>query len=450
LSDPAGSLFEGLDTAAVSRSLSQLAERAGDLADAYFERLEEIELDSDGGGPGRPPGIQVRREEGFALRLVRGGRSWMASRDGIDAAGFVEALRQVARAYPRASYPEPRLDLAPLPPDGAAELAAFRPALERRIREQHVAFPLRLRIRRHRRWLQVVGTRLVPDAETEAFYSCRADLPGGSHGALYGRLGPEAAGDLAAALVALFRAREAPPPEPGRRAVALGAGAAAVLLHEAVAHALEADTLALSGRPERAVGVRLGAAGLDVLDDPASAPEGVRRRTDDEGLPVLRRWLLRDGTVEQPLADATAARDSAILAPGAARRGSRHLPPAPRSSHLELLAGEHSEPDILAGAEGGLYFPVARAGLLDPLSGTFELFFDHGRRVARGEVAEAVGPCRLRGRVAELLAAVTGIGRETAAAGAGWCAKGGRRLAVWATAAPVLLEGVEIRPEARA
>ena len=228
----------------------------------------------------------------------------------------------------------------------------------------------------------------------------------------------------------------------------LGPAAVAVLLHEAVAHALEADTLAATGRPEAAVGLRFAAPGVHVLDDPASAPAGVRRTVDDEGSPVCRRWLLRDGIVETPLADLRWSRASAAFLPGAGRRGSRHLPPGPRSTHLELLSGETAEADLLAEAAGGLFLPEASRGRLDPLSGEFELCFPWARRLARREpareIADLVGPCRLRGRVAEILERVTAIGQERRPGGAGWCAKGGQKLPVWAVAPALRLEGVEV------
>jgi hypothetical protein len=52
----------------------------------------------------------------------------------------------------------------------------------------------------------------------------------------------------------------------------------------------------------------------------------------------------------------------------------------------------------------------------------------------------------LRGRVADLLTRVVAVGTEARAAGAGWCAKGGQKLPVWATAPALRLDGVEVAP----
>jgi predicted Zn-dependent protease len=470
-----------LDTAAVARTLAQIAEQPDDVVDAYFERREEVELPPEDDAPG----LRVWREEGFAVRLLRGPRTWMASRDGIAEQPFAEALRQVARALPPVGYPEPRLRATPHGAAGASgaagapgtfgaakasgssaesgpagvreaaglldlahELRDFPLAVARAIRAHHVGIPVRLTLRRHRRWLQVVGPRLVPEPQSESFYSCALESPWGRHGALLPRLDDDAAEQVAAASVGLFRARHAAAPASFRGVAVLGPAAVAVLLHEAVAHALEADTLARGGRPEAAIGLALAAPCLDVLDDPAAAPPEVVRTSDDEGLPVSRRWLLRRGAVEQPLADTAWSRLSPALVPGAGRRGSRHLPPGPRSTHLELLPGDAAESDLLAQANGGLHLPAASRGGLDALSGEFTLHFPHGRRIRRGALAEPVGACILRGQVADLLTRATAVGRETVAAGAGWCAKGGQKLPVWATAPALRLEGVAVEADA--
>ena len=92
----------------------------------------------------------------------------------------------------------------------------------------------------------------------------------------------------------------------------------------------------------------------------------------------------------------------------------------------------------------GLFFPEASRGALDPLSGEFTLRVPGGRRIENGALAGLTAPCSIRGQVSDLLGAVTGIGSERLVAGAGWCAKGGIRLPVWATTPPVRLETVEV------
>jgi hypothetical protein len=49
--------------------------------------------------------------------------------------------------------------------------------------------------------------------------------------------------------------------------------------------------------------------------------------------------------------------------------------------------------------------------------------------------------------VSDLLTRATAVGRETYLAGAGWCAKGGQKMPVWATCPALRLEGVEITPD---
>jgi hypothetical protein len=431
----------GLDATAVARCLSQIADRGDDLADAYFERLEEVEYPA----ADEEPGIRLRHEEGFAIRLVRDGHTWLVTRDRIGTTAFGEALRQVARALPSAPYPEPSLDPGPFPSLGdTSELARFPTSVTRAIRRQLAAFPMRLRIKRTRRWIRVIGTQLAPEPQSESFHSCDVDLPWGRFGALFPELSEATAERVATSLTTLFRAQEAARVRPGRYCVVLGPAAAAVLLHEVVAHALETDTLMMGGRVDSALGLRLGSTLLNVLDDPTNAPETVRRSSDDEGMIAVRRWLLREGVLEQPLADLFSARRSTVLTPGAARRGSRHRSPAPRSTHLELLSGESSLEELLAETRGGLYFPEASSGSLDPLTGRFSIHLPYGRRVHQGSLGQLVGACRLRGTVSSLLADVDDVGNDVEPAGAGWCAKNGLKLPVWASTPSLRLGSAEV------
>ena len=431
--------FADLDTAAVARALAQIADREEDRAEAYFERLEVVELPPED----EPLGLRTRREEGLSVRLLRDGRTWMASRDRVSGADFSEALRQTARVLPTAAMPEPDLPVEPWSgAPAAAELFAFPRTVTHAIRRRNVAFPARITVRRHRRDIQVVGPRLVPEMERELYYSCTVELPWGRLGMLLPELDEGAAERLASLLVGRFRARASAPPAGGRTSMVLAPAAAAVLLHETVAHALEADQLAHGGRPGSAMGVELGVRELSVLDDPGASPAGTARVTDDEGVAVTRRWLLRGGVVEQPLADSLWAQRSPDLVPGAARRSGRHEPPGPRSTHLEVLPGRGDEASLLSDAD--LWVAEISRGRLDPLTGRFSLVVPHARRVRSGAVTDPVGGFRVAGQVADFLSSIRGIGAETASAGAGWCAKNGQVLPVWATTPALRVDGVEV------
>jgi len=428
-----------LDTAAVARSLAAVAAEPGDIAEVYFERR----IDAEWPQAEARCGLRIRREEGLAVRLVRGNHAWLASRDAITGADLVSALQQVARAQPAAMV-EPELAVGAAPAIPVSTLRAFHSELERAIRRHHVAFPFRLTARWHRRDLQVVGPRWVPETEREAFYSLDVEMPWGRFGALATGLQAGEAERVARALVARFRAREAPPPPEGRCPLLLAPGATAVMLHEAVGHALEADLQPGGGIAAWAVPGDRRAGTLEVLDDPRRAPRGVDRATDDEGQPVVRRWLIRGGKVDQWISDAQHAARSELLLPGSGFRDGRHQSPLPRTHHLELLPGAADAAQLLRAAEGGLYVPELDQGTLDPASGEVVLHAPCGRFVRDGELAEPCGPFQLRSRVPELLAAVRAIGADAQSAGAGWCAKGGQRRAVWATAPSVVLAAIEI------
>jgi predicted Zn-dependent protease len=79
------------------------------------------------------------------------------------------------------------------------------------------------------------------------------------------------------------------------------------------------------------------------------------------------------------------------------------------------------------------------------MSGEFILQFPYGYRLNDGAPGPAVGRSTLSVHVTDVLRAVRAVGRDPVAAGAGWCAKGGMKLPVWATSPELLLADVRIR-----
>lgn len=430
-----------VDAGRVEAALAQIAS-ADEQVEGFFERAETQELRIGGFGPP----TRLLREEGFALRILRGERQWSVAHDGAGRDALAQACRQVARST--SQVPRARADLAfeawdeePRP----SVLAEFARRIESHLRERRVAFALELVVRRHRRWVEILGQRLAAEPQREEFFSVEASVAGAPWGTLLPALDGSAR-RVAFALAESFRARSAAAPPAADLAVLLGPSAAAVFLHEAVAHTLEADSLALTGRPGAAIGLAFGSPQLDLLDDPAAAPHPVRRTVDDEGHPVSRRWLLRGGVIEQPLADrAWSALDRDLL-PGAARRAHRQARPGPRTQHLELLPGERATEALLAEMESGLFVEEVERGALDPVGGGFRLRARGGHRIAAGRLDDRCGALELSGTVAAAVQRVDAVASESRAGGAGWCAKDGHRLPVWATTPALRIDGLRVDP----
>ncbi len=425
------------DVAAPAAALTRLAGHGDQRLEAFFERLETVEF-LPAGAADR---VRLRREQGLAIRRVENGGSRLASADAISGPAFAACCDRLGATGGSIGPAPPRIATGRWPALRLNEIERAESRLTRAVNRRRVGFPMKVTARRHRRQVQVIRGPIATAPQFEEYYSLQAATAWGVWGGLLPSLADEDLDPVAACLVDRMRSRDLPAHRPAH-VVVLGPNAAAVMLHEVVAHALEADTLALTGAPDHAIGLRLGSTELDVVDDPRAAPGGCERTSDDEGTAVVARWLLRRGRVRQPLADLAWAERCPGMIPGAGRRANRHRLPGPRTAHLELLPGAVPEADLFAEAAGGLYIGEFDRGSLDPFDGRCVLHAPCGRRIGRSGPVDYTGPVEIRSRAADLLAAVAAVGDRPRAGGAGWCAKGGARLPVWARCPAVRLEGL--------
>ena len=428
------------DIAAPTDALTGLAEHGDQQFEAFLERLETVEVLPRNA----PHRVRLRREQGLAVRKIEHGQSRLAASDAISGPAFAACCDRLAGAARSIGTAPPRIRTASWPALRLAEVEQAEPGLRRAVNRRRVGFPMEIAARRHRRQVQVIRGPIAAPPQFEEYFSLEVTTPWGVWGGLLPSLGDDDLDPVVGCLVDRLRSRGLPPHGPASGVIVLGPNAAAVLLHEVVAHALEADTLALSGAPDQVVGLKLGGAELDVVDDPRSAPLTCKRSSDDEGTAVISRWLLRRGRIRQPLADLAWAERCPGMIPGAARRASRHRLPGPRTTHLELLPGDATEGDLFAEAAGGLYIGEFDRGALDPLDGRCVLRAPCGRRIGANGPGEYTGPIEIRSRAVDLLAAVAAVADRPLAGGAGWCAKGGALLPVWARCPSIRLEGLQV------
>lgn len=258
-------------------------------------------------------------------------------------------------------------------------------------------------IRRHTAATETSGSLTVTIADGSSHW---VDLGRSATG-----LGVSIAVDRAVAEAAAGAGRV--PVSPGSYQVVLGAEAVGEMLQFlpdiGFAGDLAADGI---GVCVTAAGQQLAAGCIDVADD-ATADVGLPLDFDIEGVSKRRVPLLAAGRVGAPVTDlAVAARL------GSSSTGHAHIAreqvPAPQAANIVMAAGTHTESDLIAGVERGIYLQrfwytrlVDRAASL--ITGVTR---DACFLIADGALGQPVDGVRFTQSVLGFLATVDAVGRE--------------------------------------
>jgi len=225
---------------------------------------------------------------------------------------------------------------------------------------------------------------------------------------------------------------DAVPCPAGEMDVVLGPGWNGVLLHEAVGHGLEGDfnrkgTSAFSGR----MGQRVAAPGVTVFDDGHIAGRRGSLTIDDEGTPTSRTILIEDGILVGYMHDRMSARLMGAQPTGNGRRQSYAHMPMPRMTNTGMLAGDHSQAEMIASTKRGLYCANFGGGQVDITNGKFVFQCTEAYLIEDGKITSPVKGATLIGDGPSALTRVTMIGDDFAFdPGVGVCGKNGQGVPV--------------------
>jgi TldD protein len=225
---------------------------------------------------------------------------------------------------------------------------------------------------------------------------------------------------------------DAVPCPAGEMDVVLGPGWNGVLLHEAVGHGLEGDfnrkgISAFSGR----IGERVAAPGVTVFDDGSILGRRGSLTIDDEGTPTERTILIEDGILVGYMHDRQSARLMGMAATGNGRRQSYAHMPMPRMTNTGMLAGDHTQAEMIASMQRGLYCANFGGGQVDITNGKFVFQCTEAYLVEDGRIAAPVKGATLIGDGPSALTRVTMIGDDFSFdPGVGVCGKAGQGVPV--------------------
>ena len=197
--------------------------------------------------------------------------------------------------------------------------------------------------------------------------------------------------------IAMLDAKDAPS---GKLDVVMQNGWGGVLVHEAVGHPLEGDSIA------RKLGVFTGKLGQKVASpvftmvDDGSLPNA-RGTTDfdDEGTQMKRNVLIKDGVLVKYMTDILSARQLKLERTGNGRRESFRYLPIPRMTNTFIDRGRDKAEDILASTKSGIYVQALSGGSVDDVSGVFNFtcreayLIENGRKTTPIKGATLIGSC---------------------------------------------------------
>ncbi|MCX7974912.1 MAG: TldD/PmbA family protein [Candidatus Aminicenantes bacterium] len=221
--------------------------------------------------------------------------------------------------------------------------------------------------------------------------------------------------------VAMLEAKEAPA---GKMDVVVQNGWGGVLVHEAVGHPLEADNIA------KGIGIFVGkmdkkvASDVFTLVDDGSLPN-FRGTTnfDDEGTPMKRNVLIKDGVLVKFMTDLLSAKQLKMEKTGNGRRESFQFMPIPRMTNTFIERGKDNPQEIIASTKKGLYVQSISGGSVNPITGVFNFTCREAYLIENGQKTIPVKGATLVGHCLDIIQGIDAVGHDLDF-GPGICGKG--------------------------
>jgi len=217
----------------------------------------------------------------------------------------------------------------------------------------------------------------------------------------------------------------------GEMAVVLTSAAGGTMIHEAIGHSLEADSVQKKVSPAYAgmLGKRVTSELITVVDDPTIPNHRGSFHFDDEGTPAQKTILVEKGILRNYLYDRFTAQKDGTKSTGNGRRESYHHQPIPRMSNTYILPGEHQPEEIIRTVKKGLLVRKMGGGQVNTANGDFVFEVEEGYEIIDGRVGEVLRGATLIGNGPEVLNSIEMVGNDLGF-NIGTCGKDGQLVPV--------------------
>ncbi len=256
---------------------------------------------------------------------------------------------------------------------------------------------------------RIAVNAVASDGGETASGSCS---PGRSMGyELFDLIRPESVG-TEAARQAMVNLGAVPCPS-GKMPVAIENGFGGVIFHEACGHSLEATSVAI-GMSQMAgkLGKQIANPKVTAIDDGTIPNAWGSCNIDDEGEPMQKRVLIKDGILTSYMIDRLGSRRMGIPSTASGRRQDFSFEPTSRMTNTYIAAGKDKNEDIISSIDEGIYCAAMGGGSVDPYTGAFNFSVREGYMIRGGRICEPVKGASLIGTGSEIIKNIDMVGDD--------------------------------------
>jgi TldD protein len=221
-------------------------------------------------------------------------------------------------------------------------------------------------------------------------------------------------------------------PPAGEMPVVMAAGAAGILLHEAIGHGMEADfnRKNVSIYSDK-IGKPVANKFVSIVDEGTQDNARGALNIDDEGNAVGRTMLVENGTLTSYLHDSISAKHYGVKPTGNGRRQGYEFAPMPRMRSTYMLPGPHKHDEIVASVKKGIYCDLFSNGQVNIGAGDFTFYVKNGYLIEDGKITRPIKDVNIIGNGPKVLEQIDMVADDLKIDEGGWtCGKDGQMVPV--------------------
>lgn len=227
----------------------------------------------------------------------------------------------------------------------------------------------------------------------------------------------------------------------GKHKVILSPKLSGLLAHESFGHGMEADTM-MRGRALATdwIGKEIAPSNVSIVDYPQITGKHGSFYFDHEGNLANKIYLVKNGVVNEPMADLYSKSRLGLTSASSSRFESFDHKNYVRMSNTYFEPGEDSFEELISKVEDGIYIFDCNGGMEDPKTWGVQLQGCTGQRIKDGKlVDEYFDGFSFTGFLPEIMKNISGVSSDFEIEGGGNCGKGHKEWVRVAEGGPHLL-----------